>query len=105
MFLHTPPNPTKAKHVIYLAVTTALGILLSYLVHAGIEAAYLAWAESAGREVTWYGGPLDTLGASCALHPVIQVGLIVLGAIGGFLLGRYWWRLVYVERKWAKGKL
>lgn len=95
MFFSAPPNPTKTKHVVYLTVTTVLGILLSVLIHVGIEAAYLAWAESTGRVVHWYG--------SCALHPIIQVSLVILGALGGFFLGKYWWRLVYVERKWSKG--
>ncbi len=95
MFLTAPPNPTKAKHVVYLSVTTVLGVLLSILVHVGIESAYLAWAESVGQTVTWHGG--------CALHPVLQIGLVVLGALGGFFLGKNWWRLVYVERKWSKG--
>lgn len=95
MFLTAPPNPTKAKHVVYIVVTIVLGVFISYLIHAGIEAIYLAWADSTGRLVHWYG--------SCALHPVLQVGLVVSGAVGGFFLGKYWWRLVYVERKWAKG--
>ncbi len=96
MFLSAPANPTKTKHVIYLLAATGFGVVLSFLVHAGIEAAYLAWAESAQKSITWYGG--------CALHPIIQVGLMFLGAVGGFFLGRFWWTYVYVERRWAKGK-
>ncbi len=95
MFFSAPENPTQVKHGVYLVATTILGIFVSYLVHAGIEAVYLAWADAAGKQVVWYGG--------CALHPAIQVSLVVLGAVGGFFLGRFWWRLVYVERKWAKG--
>ena len=97
MFFSAPENPTKFKHVIYLSACTLLGVLISLLVHAGIEAGYLAWAESSGKQVVWHGG--------CALYPVIQVGLILLGVIGGFVLGRLWWRLVYIERKWAQGKI
>ncbi|MFA6043062.1 MAG: hypothetical protein WCV85_01715 [Patescibacteria group bacterium] len=97
MFLSAPANPTKTKHVIYLLAALSLGVVLSFLVHAGIETAYLSWAGSAGKTVTWYGG--------CALHPVIQVGLVIVGAVSGFFLGRFWWRLVYIERRWAKGKI
>jgi len=96
MFFSAPANPTKFKHAVYLSASTLLGILVSLLVHAGVEAIYLAWAESSGKQVVWYGG--------CALHPVIQIVFIFLGVIGGFLLGRLWWRLVYIERKWAQAK-
>ncbi|EKE20584.1 MAG: hypothetical protein ACD_7C00521G0001 [uncultured bacterium] len=95
MLLNANVNPTKTKHVVYIIVSTLLGILLSLLAHAGIEMLYLNWTERTERVITWYGG--------CALHPAIQIGLLVLGAVGGFFLGRLWWRLVYIERKWAKG--
>jgi hypothetical protein len=94
MFLSAPANPTKAKHVIYLCATTLLGVLFSVLAHVGIESLYLNWADGASHIVHWYWG--------CALHPVIQIGLPILGAIGGFFLGRTWWKWVYVDRKWAK---
>ncbi len=96
MFLHANPNPTPAKHVIYLISTTVMGVLLSFLTHAGIETLYLQWAEQTGHVVTWYSG--------CALHPFIQVGLVLAGAVGGFFLGKMWWRMVYIDRVWAKGK-
>lgn len=96
MFLSAPPKPTKHKHAAYLAATVLLGIVVSFAVHAGIEAAYLAWTESAGKTVAWYGG--------CALHPILQIALILGGALGGYALGRFWWRKVYVERVWARRK-
>lgn len=103
MFLSAPPNPTKIKHILYLCATTLLGILLSTLAHIAIESLYLNWAAGAGHAVQWYWSPLDKLGASCALHPAIQIVLLILGAVGGFFLGRLWWKWVYVERRWAKG--
>ena len=96
MSLTAPANPTKTKHIVYLIATTVLGVLLSLIAHAVIESVYLQWAEGAGVTVTWYRG--------CALHPVIQVGLLAVGTVGGFFLGRFWWRMVYIERRWAKGK-
>ncbi len=92
MFHTKPPTPTPTKHGMYLVLATMLGILLSFLVHAGIEMVYLSWAEQQGKIVHWYGG--------CALHPVLQIGLVVIGALGGFLLGRWWWRMVYIEQRW-----
>lgn len=96
MFFRARPNPTKSKHVIYLASATLLGVLLSVIVHVIVEAIYLQWADQANKIVTWYGG--------CSLHPVIQVGLVVLGAVGGFFLGRMWWQYVYIDRRWANDK-
>lgn len=94
MFFNAPGNPTKLKKIIYLSASTILGLILSFLAHALIEISYLSWAERQGRVVTFYGG--------CALPAALQALLLVLGAVGGFLLGRFWWRMVYVERVWAK---
>ncbi|RJO59115.1 hypothetical protein C4546_03885 [Candidatus Parcubacteria bacterium] len=94
MFLSPNLKVTKLKHSIYLLATTILGGLLSLLAHAGIEAWYLNWSEQNQRVVTWYGG--------CALPPALQIGLILLGLAGGFWLGRFWWKMVYIEKHWAK---
>jgi O-antigen ligase len=94
MFLTPHSNPTKATHVVYLCLTTVLGVLLSLLVHAAIEAAYLRDAEAKETAIHWSFG--------CALHPALQLGLLLAGAVGGFFLGRYWWRMVYVERRWDR---
>jgi len=83
-------------------LTVVLGVLTSYLAHALIETAYLDWAVERGVVVTWY---RHLWFGSCALHPAIQYGLLLLGVIGGFLLGRIWWRWVYVEhRHWRHWK-
>jgi len=94
MFHITPPKPTKAKHIIYLISATILGILLSLLAHAGIEAWYLHWAENHNHLVVWHGG--------CALSWPVQIALPIFGAVGGYFLGRWWWRVVYIEQKWLK---
>ncbi|MFZ6036579.1 MAG: hypothetical protein ACOYUK_05590 [Patescibacteria group bacterium] len=95
MFLNAPVNPTPVKRRLYLAVSVLLGLLLSVLLHVVIEQLFLSWTTDAGHAVTWYGG--------CALHPALQIGLLVLGALGGYGLGRMWWRMVYIDRRWAKG--
>lgn len=94
MFHSIAPKPTPTKHVIYLFASTGLGVLLGFLAHAGMEIWYLRWADTNGTAITWYNG--------CALHPAIQIALPVLGALGGFFLGRWWWRMVYIEQRWAK---
>lgn len=94
MFFNAPEKPTKLKKTIYLSASVILGLLLSFIVHALIEISYLNWASRQEIVVPFYCG--------CALPPVIQVALLLAGAIGGFFLGRFWWRKVYIERVWAK---
>ncbi|HSR88932.1 MAG TPA: hypothetical protein VLK22_00840 [Candidatus Udaeobacter sp.] len=71
-----------------------LGALLSFIAHALIEINYLQWAQKNNYQVTFYG--------TCALYPVIQAALWILGTAGGFFLGNFWWRNVYVERVWIR---
>ncbi|MFH1236314.1 MAG: hypothetical protein V1685_05255 [Parcubacteria group bacterium] len=103
MFLHANPNPTPAKRVVYLFSSVILGILLSLITHAVIESLYISSALENGDTITWYTA-FGVLEGACALHPAIQWGLLVLGAVGGYFLGRFWWRLVYIERRWAQDK-
>lgn len=97
MFFNGPGQPTKLKKVIYLITSTILGFFLSLIGHALIEINYLDWALSQGRLVHFYSG--------CALPPVLQAALWIIGGVGGFLLGHFWWRKVYIERVWAQKKI
>ena len=94
MYFNQATNPTKLKHAVYLLSSTILGLLLSFIAHAVIEIGYLSWAQSRGIIITFYNG--------CALLPIIQIGLLLFGVIGGFFLGRFWWRMIYIEKVWAK---
>jgi H+/Cl- antiporter ClcA len=94
MIFGPPGKPTKLKKVIYLISSTILGLFLSYLAHAFIEINYLNWMDNRGEAVSFYG--------ACALWPPLQIGLWLFGALGGFFLGRFWWRKLYVERFWLK---
>ena len=96
MFLPNPGQPTKLKEGIYLVASTFLGIFLSLIAHALTEMAYMRTILNQGQLVKFYGG--------CALHPVLQVFFLTAGVVGGFFLGRFWWRKVYIERVWARKK-
>jgi len=87
-------KPTQLKKVIYLMASVILGILLSFIAHALIEIGYLRWVLNHGQVAPFYGG--------CALAPWLQVVLLGIGIIGGFFLGRFWWRKIYIERAWVK---
>lgn len=94
MFFNAPPKPTRLKRVIYLFASTILGILLSFIIHALLEINYLHWVGRQNLIIASSGG--------CFLPTALRIGLFIFGAIGGFFLGRYWWRKVYIERIWAK---
>lgn len=94
MFFNAPGKPTRFKKTVYLIAAVILGMLLSFIAHAMIEINYLSWAISRDLAVPFYNG--------CALPPVLSSWLLLLGAIGGFFLGRFWWRLIYVDRVWVK---
>lgn len=94
MFLHKPGKPSGLKNAVYLLAATILGLLLSFLVHALIEINYLSWMASQNILVSFFG--------SCALAPWLQISLWILGAVGGFWLGRFWWRKIYIEKVWAQ---
>lgn len=97
MFFHTAGKPTNLKKAVYLFASTILGALLSFIAHAIIEISYLHWATSQNHIIAFYNG--------CALLPTIQIALLLIGIIGGFFLGRFWWRIIYIERVWEKRKL
>ena len=94
MFFGAPGKPTRLKQAVYLIAATVLGLILSFIVHAFIEISYLRWVDIRGLIVPFYNG--------CALTPLLQIALLVFGVIGGFFLGRFWWRKIYIERAWIK---
>lgn len=86
------------KKIIYIILFTALGILLSFLVHALTESIIIALLT---RNFDRY-----SLGLSWQqwfiVHYYGSIILFVLGVIFGFLQGRLWWRIIYVEKKFSK---
>ena len=96
MFLSRPRKPAQLKKVVYVLAWMVLGFLLSFLLHAYVEVNYINWLLSHGKEAKFLCG--------CALPPIIQVIIWLLGAVGGFFLGRFFWRKVYVERNYFNKK-
>ncbi|TAK96039.1 hypothetical protein EPO05_02690 [Patescibacteria group bacterium] len=94
-FHRNPPVASPLKHVVYLAAATLLGLLLSLMLHAMIEMLFLKEMARQGVSVVWFGG--------CALPWALQYLLSASGMVIGFLLGSYWWRMIYVDKVWCQG--
>ena len=82
------------KHL-YIFSWILLGFLLSMLAHAGMEIWYINYLLS------HHSAPVDFgfFGHYCALPIWVQYTLITAGPVAGFLAGKFFWRVVYVERK------
>ncbi len=86
------------KKTAYYLLSSLLGLLLSLIGHAVIEYIYLKLAVANNLTVKWVS--FGSLGG-CALPIWLQVWLLLGGALVGFLLGRRWWRLIYVEKRYS----
>lgn len=93
MFHTNPPTPTKPKRVVNLIASTVLGLLLSFLVYTIGEIKYLScFFGNNTSSMFWYIG--------CAVFPGLRTALFIIGAGGGFFLGKFWWQKVYIEQVW-----
>ncbi len=86
------------KHTIYILLFIILGVLASFLIHAAIEipTLYLLTSdfETYGLGLSW--------NFWYTLHHVIAIFLLAGGIGIGFSQGKYWWRAIYVERRYRK---
>lgn len=96
MIFHGPGKATKLKKIVYLFSFIILGLLLSFNLHTLLEITYLNWISSQGQVAQFYGG--------CALHPLIQGFIWLLGIVSGYFSGSFFWQKLYVERRWGKYK-
>ncbi len=81
---------TKLKKIVYLYASVLLGLLISIIFHSALEMIYLNIALKQSWNIVFY--------SSCALHPLIQIIIVMFGLWGGYLFGRYWWYKIYIER-------
>lgn len=86
------------KKIIYILCFIVLGVLVSFLVHAAIEIPIINFLVS---DFDRY-----SLGLSWAqwqmVHDVGTVVLLILGIIVGYIQGKYWWQVIYVQKKFRK---
>ena len=84
-----------SKRTIYITSFTVLGILLSTIVHAGVEIPVInllvADFDRYSLGLTW--------AQWFWVHHVGTVFLGILGTLFGYWQGRHWWQVIYVEGK------
>lgn len=83
------------KRILYLFLATLLGLLLSFIVHALTEILILQYAIRMHRIIHWHA----FLNSSCALPTILIISLPIIGLLLGNFLGRWWWRIVYLEHR------
>jgi hypothetical protein len=83
------------KKKIYIFFTILLGILLSIIVHGLAESWYINFSLERGI----YLEPVGFLGRVCYLPFYMSALLLLAGLVGGYFLGKNWWRIVYVEKR------
>lgn len=92
------------KKTIYLLLTIVLVSLLMLILHSYLELWYInAIYASSGV----FPEPNIFLQLSSYLPPAVPIILMVIAVAGGLLLGRWWWRIVYIEKRhwrWLKKK-
>jgi len=86
------------KRKFYIAAFIFLGILLQFLVHAGIEIWYinllLTDFQKYGFGLSWESWEM--------IHHGLLLVLLFCGGIFGFWQGKYWWKRIYVDRIFKK---
>ncbi len=89
------------KRNIYIFFAMILGVLLSTIVHAVVEAWYIGLLL----------GDFGTYGLGLSweswfiIHHVATAVLLVFGVLLGYWFGVRWWQIVYIEhRHWLKKK-
>lgn len=96
MFHTTPPTPTKSKRVVYLVASTILGSLLGFILYDLVQILHIYLLLKFNLSLTAY--------QDKPLWPFLHDVFFVLGAVGGFFLGKFWWQKVYVEQVWWRNK-
>jgi len=91
------------KRTLYIALWVVLGIMLAQLVHGWMEMWYIESLLAAGAVPK--GSSVLGLGFGyCALPAWAQIGILIAGVGGGHFAGKFFWRLIYIEKRRLPGK-
>lgn len=84
------------KKTIYILLFVVLGVIVSGLLHAGVEIAFmkLLIRDFDKYGLSWYTWQI--------VHAIGSITILSLGIFVGYKQGRYWWDVVYVNGKFRK---
>ncbi|MCU0653360.1 MAG: hypothetical protein MUD10_03820 [Candidatus Pacebacteria bacterium] len=85
------------KKTFYVLCTMVLCLLLASIAHGLIENWYIDSFLAQGTAPV-----AGAFGYKCFLPWPITVFLPLAAIIGGYFLGQSWWKIIYVERRFAK---
>jgi hypothetical protein len=85
------------KKTVYLALAMLLGLTLGDIAYDVLEMFYLS--SSIVQGVGWYSVLAEKF---FALQPLPEIIFDMIGAFGGYYLGKIWWRIIYVEDRRKK---
>ena len=89
------------KRTVYITAWIVLGLLLSFVAHAVMEIGYIKYALGSGVVLTNH---MVFGGGYCALPAWLQYLLFALGIVGGYLAGKFFWRVIYIEKRYRRLK-
>lgn len=81
---------TKFKKVIYLLLATFLGMLIVFIFYAWFEIRYIN--SHLGVNNFYLQGEEH-------IFKILEYFCLLGGAIGGFVVGKIWWKIIYIDRK------
>lgn len=88
------------KKIIYFLLTIFLAIELSFLLHLF----FLAVLELTEVEAACAWNSLRFFNSFCLFPDWARATTLILGLAGGAYLAPWWWRVVYVEKRWRGWK-
>jgi hypothetical protein len=86
------------KRYLYYACFALLGLLIATLVHAGLE--ILALKIITNDMATYNDGYVWQHWN--LVHGSLSLVLWLLGTFGGFVLGKHFWQVLYIEQRYGK---
>lgn len=84
------------KKTVYIVSFITLGILIQFLLHALIEVWYIGLLV---RDFATFGFGLSW-DAWFMIHALLTALFFGAGAVCGFLAGKKWWHIIYIEQRY-----
>jgi hypothetical protein len=91
----------ETKRKIYIFAFTVLGLMIGFLIHALTEVVYIKLLL---KDFVTYSFGL-TWSELIQFHYVLSLIIIVVCGLWGWAAGRFWWRQIYVLKKYNGRRL